>query len=185
SARRPRRHPAGVRRGRCRRDPRSGADADAGQDERFARTDNLTFPLSARETGQLSLPSSAALVNFAASAPGTSPLTSSSLETTVQLSPTLSKVTFERTSSRFGAEPARASPAERAIAKHDACAAASSSSGLDRPPGSAVRDDHDTGTSLNFPLDAPLTVPITLIRSPFNTARASLVAAMSHLPMGQ
>src|SRR5207237_9397179 len=152
--------------------------------ERFALTDNLTLPLSARETGQLSLASSAALVNFAASAPGTSPLTSSSLETTVQLSPTLSKVTFERTSSRFGGVPARLRPAERAIAKHDACAAASSSSGLDFPPGSAVRADHETGTSLNFPLEAPLTVPVPLMRSPLHTARASPAAAISHLPIG-
>ena len=29
------------------------------------------------------------------------------------------------------------------------------------------------------------TVPLPLMRSPFHTARASLVAAMSHLPMGQ
>src|SRR5207302_7598121 len=152
--------------------------------ERFAFTDSLTLPLSAREIGQFSFASSAARTNFAASAPGMSPLTSSSLETTVQLSPTLSKVTFERTSRRFGGVPARPRPAERAIAKHDACAAARSSSGLDFPLGSAVRADHETGTSLNFPLEAPLTVPVPTIRSPLHTARASLVAAISHLPIG-
>src|SRR5439155_6915903 len=170
--------PAGVRRGRCRRDPRSDADADARQDERFARTDNLTFPLRARETGQLSFASSAARTNFAASAPGTSPLTSSSLETTVQLSPTLSNVTLEETSSRFGFVPARPRPAERAIAKHDAWAAARSSSGLDFPPGASVRALHETGRSLNFPLETALTAPVPLRRSPFQTARASRVAAI-------
>src|SRR5437867_9666997 len=183
SAGRSRRHYSGVRGGRRRRDPRSGGHVAAGQDERFAFTDNLTLPLRAREIGQFSFASSAARANFVASALGTSPLTSSSLETTVQLSPTLSNVTLDRTSSRLGGVPARASPADRAIAKHDACAAASSSSGLDFPAGASVRALQETGRSLNFPLDAALTRPVPLMRSPFQTARASLVAAMSHLPI--
>src|SRR6185295_6966362 len=121
--------------------------------------------------------------NFSASDPGTSPFTSSSLDTTVQLSATLSKVTFARTSRRSGLVPAFARPAESAIAKHEACAAASSSSGLDFPPGASVRALHDTGISLNFPLVAAVTTPVPFKRSPFQTARASLVAAMSHLPI--
>ena len=140
------------------------------------------MPLSARETGQFSFASSAAALNLAASAPGISPRTSSALETTVQLSPTLSNVTAARTSSRFGGVPARARPAESAIAKHDACAAASSSSGLVLPPGASVRALHETGRSLSLPLETPATIPLPEIRSPFHTARASLVAAMSHLP---
>src|SRR4029078_8345053 len=76
-----------------------------------------------------------------------------------------------------------ARPAESAIAKHEAWAAARSSSGLDFPPGASVRALHDTGSSLNFPLDAAVTTPVPLKRSPFQTARASLVAAMSHLPI--
>src|SRR5205807_3185482 len=77
----------------------------------------------------------------------------------------------------------RPRPAESAMAKHDAWAAASSSSGLDFPPGASVRALHETGRSLNLPLDTALTIPVPLIRSPFQTARASLVAAMSHLPI--
>src|SRR5439155_1166774 len=101
-----------------------GADADAApaQDRSVALTDRLTLPLRAREIGQLSFAPVAASRNFAASAPGTSPVTSSALATTVQLSPTLSNVTFALTSSFLGGVPARASPADSAIAKHDACA---------------------------------------------------------------
>ena len=148
----------------------------------LAVTDSFTFPLSAREIGQLSFAPSAACLNFSASAPGTSPRTSSADDTTVQLSPTLSNVTFALTSSRFGGVPARASPAESAIEKHEACAAARSSSGLDLPLGASVRALHDTGASLKSPLDPAVTIPLPLMRSPFQTARASLVAATSHLP---
>src|SRR5438128_1250614 len=91
--------------------------------------------------GQFSFASSAAASNFSGAAPGISPRTSSALETTVQLSPTLSKVTFALTSSRFGGVPALARPAESAIAKHEACAAARSSSGL-------VLPGHERGPAL-------------------------------------
>src|SRR5207245_2394466 len=55
-------------RGRARR---PGTLALAPYEESIAFTESLTFPLSAREIGQLSLAPSAACLNFTASAPGT------------------------------------------------------------------------------------------------------------------
>src|SRR3979490_1500793 len=98
--------------------------------------------------------------------PGTTPVTSSSLDTTVQSAPTLSKVTFELTSSFFGGVPPLARPAGRALEKQLACAAASSSSGLVFPCGASVRAPHETGSALNLPLGPQPTPPLPAARSP-------------------
>src|SRR3954454_3491712 len=99
--------------------------------------------------GQPSFAASAACAKAAASMPGTFPRNVSADDTTFQPSPTLSKVTAALTSSRSGGVPARPRPADRAIEKQLACAAATSSSGLVFPPDSSVRAAQDTGRELN------------------------------------
>src|SRR5688572_21170207 len=113
--------------------------------------------------------------------PGTTPVTSSALDTTVQSAPTLSKVTVEVVSSVSGGVPAFARPAASAMQKQLACAAARSSSGLVFPCGASVRAPHETGSELNFPLVTAPTSPLPVARSPFHFARACRVAAMDHL----
>ena len=88
-------------------------------------------PASAFETGQFAFAPCAASSKPAASRPGTRPSTVSAIF--VIPSPGW-KVTVAEVSSCSGGVPAFASPAESAIEKHEACAAAISSSGLVLPP---------------------------------------------------
>ena len=70
---------------------------------------------------------------------------------TFQPASPLSNVTSALTSSRCGGVPFLPSRAENAIEKHDACAAASSSSGLVLPLCSSVRAAQVTGRRVNAP----------------------------------
>src|SRR5262249_3810739 len=100
------------------------------------------------------------------------------LDFTSKPSPALSKVTVAETSRRCGGVPAFASPAESAIEKQLACAAASSSSGLVLPLGSSLREAQVTGWSLNIPLLLAVTLPAPLARSPSHTTSARRIAAI-------
>ena len=64
------------------------------------------------------------------------------------------------------------------MAKHDAWAAASSSSGEVRPSTSSVRDAHDTGRSVKSSLEPALTVPAPSANVPVQVTVAVLVAAI-------
>ncbi len=101
------------------------------------------------------------------------------LVVTRQPASTLSNVTSAEIVRRSGGVPARPSPAENAIAKQEACAAAKSSSGLVLPPGSSVRAGQLTGVSRKMPLETALTVPCPVARSPDQTASARRTCAMS------
>jgi hypothetical protein len=90
----------------------------------------------------------------------------------------LSNVTCALTCSSSGGVPAPPSPAESAIAKHEACAAASSSSGEVRPAGCSVRDAQLTGRSVNVALELELTVPVPVAKSPVQVIDALRTAAM-------
>ena len=92
-------------------------------------------PASALETGQFSFAASAAARKPSSSIPGTSPSTSSAIRTIP--SPGWN-VTVADVFSSSGGLPPFASPLASAIEKHDACAAAISSSGLVLPPDSSV-----------------------------------------------
>src|SRR5207245_3628150 len=126
-------------------------------------------PARAFETGQFCLASSAAWSNSASSRPGTRPTTSSA--TFVMPSPGW-KVTVAEVCSLSGAWPALASPLESAIEKQVACAAAISSSGLVRPPGSSERAGQLTSSPPSAPLDTVSMRPCPLIRSPSQVTRA-------------
>ena len=67
------------------------------------------------------------------------------------------------------------------MAKHDACAAATSSSGLVNPSGASVRAAQLTGRSLKAPLEMALTVPLPVARSPDQATSARRTAGMSFL----
>ena len=92
-------------------------------------------------TGHPSLATSAAAWKSSADMPGTDP-TVLSLISVIPVPGT--KVTAAVVSSVVGGVPALASPFEKAMLKHDECAAAMSSSGLVLPPGSSVRAGHET-----------------------------------------
>ncbi len=113
------------------------------------------------------------------SSPGTWPFTSRAELFTFQPSPTLSKVTAQDTSRRVGGVLARASPAEKAMAKQAACAEASSSSGEVFPLAASVRAAHDTGSPVKALLPIALTVPLPVRSSPSHTT-----AALLTMPMG-
>ena len=114
--------------------------------------------------------------------PGTVPTTSSSERVTVHASPTLSNVTVAETWTWSGGVPARPSAPERAIAKHEACAAARSSSGEVRPSGASVREAQETGRSANVPLEPAVTVPSPSASVPLQVSVAVLVAAIGVSP---
>src|SRR5437667_11557558 len=103
------------------------------------------------ETGQFLTASCAAAANASPSMSGTVPRTVSA--PFVIPSPGWN-VTVAEVSSRFGGLPALASVFERAIAKHEAQAAAISSSGLVLPFGSSARDVQETSSGPNAPLGA-------------------------------
>ena len=74
-------------------------------------------------------------------------------------------------SSRVGGVPPRARPAESAIEKQLASAAASSSSGLVPADASSARARHEIPTSVAAPLPSE-NVPEPPVRSPFQVALA-------------
>ena len=89
-------------------------------------------------------------------------------------------VTTAEVSSRSGGFPAFASPFARAIEKHDACAAAISSSGLVFPPGdSSDRASQLTSSGPNAPEPTSSIVPDPLRRSPFHVTEARRSAAIA------
>ena len=83
------------------------------------------------------------------------------------------------TSSRSGGVPARPSPADSAIEKQAACAAATSSSGLVSPSDVSVRADQDTGSEVNAPDDTADTAPEPVARLPDQVASARRMADMA------
>ena len=90
--------------------------------------------------------------------PGTTPRTVRWLDTMRQPASSFSNVTSADTDRRSGGAPARPRRPEKAIAKHEAWAAATSSSGLVLPPGASVRAAQLTGRSAKAPLETALTV---------------------------
>ena len=96
---------------------------------------------------------SASSANLAWSIPATVPTTVRSLRVIRQPASTLSNVMTHFTASLVAGVLLRASCAESAIEKQDACADATSSSGLVRPLCSSVRDAQVTGWRENAPDD--------------------------------
>ena len=115
----------------------------------------MVVPVSALLTGQPSLAASAALTKSSLLMPSTTPRT-------VSLMPVMPvpgvNSTSALVSSDVGAEPAWASPLERAIEKHEECAAAISSSGLVLPLASSARLGQDT-SYVPMPEDSRDTLP--------------------------
>ena len=132
---------------------------------------------SAFETGQFTFAPSAASRKPSASIPGTVPRTASAIRV-IPVPGT--NVTAAEVSSRVGGVPAFASPPASAIEKHDACAAAISSSGLVLPPdASSVRAAQLTSRGPNAPEPTSSIVPEPPVRSPFHVTDARRSAAMS------
>jgi REP element-mobilizing transposase RayT len=137
-------------------------------------------PASACETGQPFFASSAASRKPSAPRPGTLPRTVSAL---FVIPVPGTKVTTAEVRSRSGGVPAFASPRESAIEKHEACAAAISSSGLVFPPDvSSDRAAQLTSSGPKAPEPTSSIVPDPLIRSPFHVTDARRSAAMSAPP---
>jgi hypothetical protein len=67
------------------------------------------------------------------------------------------------------------------MAKHAACAAATSSSGLVRPSEISVREAHVTGRSANAPDEIADTSPAPEVRAPDQVASARRMAAIGFL----
>src|SRR3954453_1660223 len=124
--------------------PRAATDGD-GQLSSVASTVISTLPFNAREIGQPSFAWFAASANDSWVAPGTTPRTTIAADSTAQPASRLSAATLTSTSSRSTGVPALARMFEQAIEKHDAWAAARSSSGDVTPAGSSVRDAHVVG----------------------------------------
>src|SRR4029078_12300201 len=111
-------------------------------------------PLSAFETGQLTFAPSAYSTKPSWSTPGTVPTTT--IAPFVIPSPGWN-VTVTEASGRAAGVPAPASACESAIEKHDAHAAAISSSGLVRPSGESAREAPVTSRGATRP---PATTPV-------------------------
>src|SRR5260221_3271089 len=111
--------------------------------------------------------------------PGTLPTTVS----TIFVTPSPGwNVTVADVCSSSGGVPALARPLDSAIEKHDACAAAISSSGLVLPPvASSERAAQLTGSSPNAPLVVERIVPLPSIKLPFQITSARRSVAMSLL----
>jgi REP element-mobilizing transposase RayT len=134
-------------------------------------------PASACETGQPVFAASAASRKPSASRPGTLPRTVSAL---FVIPVPGTKVTTAEVRSCSGGVPAFASPMDSAIEKHEACAAAISSSGLVFPPdSSSERAAQLTSSGPKAPEPTSSIVPDPLIRSPFHVTDARRSAAMS------
>src|SRR5680860_1041608 len=100
--------------------------------------------------------------------PGTVPRT---VRATLEMwsPPSVEKETTAEVSSRSGALPALARAPDSAMLKQEACAAASSSSGLVMPPGSSDRAAHVTFTGSMTPEESKLVMPCPDLRSPSQT----------------
>ena len=118
---------------------------------------------SACETGQFSFASCAAWRNAGSSIPGT---TARTVKALFVIPVPGTNVTVASTSSLSGGVPAFASTLESAIEKHEACAAAMSSSGLVRPFESSVRAAHVTSSGPNAPLPTLVIVPAPSMSEP-------------------
>src|ERR1041384_6553794 len=130
--------------------------------------------------GQPSFAACAVFWKVPSSMPGTSPSTSSSDDFTSNPPPCFGpNSTVQVTESFRALWPALARPLENAIEKHDACAAASSSSGVVCAWAPSVRAFQLRLADLNAPLDA-VVVPLPPIRSPSQVALA-LLCMMSSL----
>jgi REP element-mobilizing transposase RayT len=137
-------------------------------------------PASACETGHPFFAASAASRKPSASRPGTLPRTVRAL---LVMPVPGTKVTTAEVRRRSGAFPAFASPAESAIEKHAACAAAISSSGLVFPPdASSERAAQLTSSGPKAPEPTSSIVPDPLVRSPFHVTDPRRSAAMSAPP---
>ena len=134
----------------------------------------MVVPVSAWLTGQLVLAPSAAFWKSSADIPGTRPRT-------VRWTPVMPspgwKVTSAVVSRVSGGEPALARALDRAIEKHEECAAPMSSSGLVRPFGSSARDAHVTSKPPS-PDDWSSTCPAPSRREPCQVVVAVRVVAM-------
>ena len=150
------------------------SDGQTGQ-ANSASTWTSTLPRSAFDTGQLASAASTASRNWASSAPGTVAVTCRRIVVIVGGS----KTATADNSRRDGSWPRLDSSFESAMPKQAAWAAASSSSGLVRPPASSVREAHVTGASVNSPVLSADTVPAPLKRSPSQTALALRSATSS------
>src|SRR3990170_1799450 len=137
-------------------------------------------PASAFETGQPSFAAAAASRKPASSSPGTRPATLSAI---FVIPVPGTNVTVAEVWRLSGGVPAPASPCESAIEKHDACAAASSSSGLVSPPGTSARAAHETSIPPRAPLPTESIVPPPLIRSPCQVTEAVRSVAMPIPPV--
>ena len=136
-------------------------------------------PASACDTGQPAFAASAASPNAAASIPGTTARIVSAL---FVIPVPGTNVTVAEVESRSGGLPARASAPASAIEKHDACAAAISSSGLVLPPdASSERAAQLTSSGPNAPDPTSSIVPEPPIRSPLQVTAALRSAAMLSL----
>src|SRR5204863_7223423 len=136
--------------------------------------------------GHPSLAFAAAAANDSWVAPGTVPWTVLVAAVTVQPASSLSPLTSTWTDRALGGVPALASSLEQAIEKHEAWAAARSSSGEVTPAGSPVRDAQVVGWSRKMPVVAAVTVPFPESRSPLHVAVARRVVAIgrSSLSLG-
>ena len=152
--------------------------APATRQTSFASSLTSTFPCRAFETGQFCFADSAAFSNAAWSIPGTLPRVSSSILVILGAPSTISSVQEARVSTRVTGVPAFSRPAERAMLKHAACAAAISSSGFVpfEPPKRVPK--------LKGPLKAPLSalkVPFPSLSLPSQAALALLVGIVGSL----
>ena len=91
-------------------------------------------------------------------------------------------MTVAALSSRSGGVPAPARAWESAIEKHEAQAAAISSSGLVRPSGVSAREAHVRSSGPNAPLPTPSILPLPSINEPVHVAFAVRSVAISRLP---
>ena len=121
--------------------------------------------------GQPSFAASAASTNARSSIPGTSPTTRSAI---FEMPVPGTKVTVASTFSDSGGVPACASPWDSAIEKHEACAAASSSSGVVCPSASSDPRAQLTGSGRSTPLPTLVIVPAPSVSEPFQVTCAVL-----------
>ena len=92
-------------------------------------------------------------------------------------------VTVADVRSSSGGWPASARAPESAIAKQEACAAASRSSGLVRPCGSSAREVQVTGSGATTPLVVESIVPLPSSRLPCQVTSAVRCVAIVVLPV--
>src|SRR5437588_5311171 len=141
-------------------------------DSSFASKVIWGIPANAFDTGQPRFASSAAFWNPAWSRPGTLPRTVSAIFVILGAPSTMSMVQAAVVSTRVTGLPAFSNPAERAMLRHAACAAAINSSGLvPFAPSNRVANVYGP---LHAPL-APRKFPLPSLSLPSQTAVARLV----------